>query len=126
MRGNIMTKKPLSIRVKTIKFDGKQLFILKIDHQEFAYDKFTTTGNSTFTATNGFMLSSTSFPEIQEGNNKLHVLGQSKAKSDTAKILTTNSKVYIDKLKVAVREYNVVRVCGNDQPKCSKDELIIE
>lgn len=119
-----MTKKPLAIRIKTIKFDGKQLFILKIEHQEFIYDKFTASGHCDFTATNGFILSSTSFPEIQEWNSKLHVIGQ--AKADTVKILTTNSKVYIDKLKVAISEYNAVRVCGKDLPKCSKDELIID
>ena len=117
-------KKPLAIRIKTIKFDGKQLFILQIEYQEFTYSKFTTEGLCDFRASNGFILSSTAFPEIQEANKKLHVQGTSKKDAD--RILTTNSKSYIDKLRVAVREYNAVRICGKDIPKCSKDEVVID
>jgi hypothetical protein len=119
-------KKALSVRIKQTKFNGKQLFIVQIEHQEFRCGSFgVNTTNGFFTASNGFALKSSLFPCISDKECKFNVCGSSTG-SDSV-ILTTNSKAYIDKLKVAVHEYNDSKSPPpkNDR-KCSRDEYIIE
>lgn len=119
-------KKALSVRVKQVKFNGKQLFIVQIDYQEFRCGTFGIhTTNGCFTASNGFMIRSSCHPQITEKECKFNVGGTSPDRDSV--ILTTNSKVYIDKLKVAVHEYNTQKLPPpKKDTKCSRDEYIIE
>lgn len=119
-------KKALRIRIKQVRFNGKPIFIVQVEHQEFRCGTFGVNAtNGIFIASNGFALKSSLFPCITEDESKFNVGGTYSDRD--IDVLTTDSKGYIDQLKVAVHEYNASK---SPRPKkdsnCTKDEYIVE
>ena len=121
---------PLRVRIKAVKFDGNDVAVIKVEHQEFALNQFNPSGTNylskrKFVASNGFKLFSECFPQLVNSNNSLNVRGSDAARDND--MLLATSKTYIAKLKVAIREYNIHRLSLIVEPKgCSKGETIIE
>ena len=119
-------KKALRVRIKQVRFNGKALFIVQVERREFRCGAFgVNTTNGVFTASDGFTLKSSLFPCIDEDESKFNVGGTYSDRDSTA--LTTDSKAYIDRLKVAVHEYNASKSpLPKKDDNCTKDEYIIE
>ena len=100
------------------------IYVVQITHQKYTGDFFTNTGNN-FTASNGFRLSSQSCPVIYKKNNgvcAIHIKGKrvNGTRSHDVDMMCvrggdstrdrtrmhTASVVYIERLKLAITEYN--------------------
>lgn len=119
-------KDPLVIDIQPTVHKNVLIYIVQVTHQEYTGIYFTTNGGHNFTASNGFRLSSQSCPALYKKGNGMQPSQQINGKringtwthdhdmmcvrgSDRARYNTrmyTNSIVYIERLKLAVTEYN--------------------
>ena len=116
---------PLVVDIRPTVHNNILIYVVQILHQQHTGNCFTISGNS-FTATNGFKLSSQSCPALYKRRNGLvqsiHIKGKrvngtwshdvdmiyvrgSDCTRDRTRMYT-DSVVYVERLKLAIAEYN--------------------